>query len=135
MFVPGISGTSWRGTYVAVAATVALSLLKKRTRPAPMRVSSPVQPSRRPGEYGSRYSLGGVQRRLYGAGVIGTSVARGAAAVGPTKVPSPVPASAIPDALLRFLTNQRCTAVTAGTPCPRCRYRGLNDRHPPRGAE
>lgn len=37
------------------------------------------------------------------------------ATLGPTKVPSPVPASARPEALLRFLTNQRCTAVTVGT--------------------
>src|SRR5471030_1010129 len=37
------------------------------------------------------------------------------AAVGPTNVPTPVPASAIPDALLRCLMNQRCTAATVGT--------------------
>ncbi|MNP24506.1 hypothetical protein D3C76_1172700 [compost metagenome] len=37
------------------------------------------------------------------------------AADGPTNVPTPVPASAMPEALLRFLTNQRWTAVTVGT--------------------
>lgn len=37
------------------------------------------------------------------------------AATGPINVPTPVPASAMPDAWLRWMTNQRCTVATRGT--------------------